>query len=122
MIKPNWQLRDQALEPAAAIAYLPETIAALRDWSHTLNAEQKLLIRQWHWPGFSVVAIRERALLPWNDGLAFAGVCASAPRLWLPTHLHPGVNLELLSRAVLRKTGGHEAIIWHQPAFIADLS
>jgi hypothetical protein len=118
--RPHWQLRTEALTPAAVVAHTAAALAALKRWLEQLSDRERALLREWHLPALSMV-ISKDVPLPWFDGVSYAGVDSQAPQLWLPTHLEPGLPLALLQRAVLRRSGSPTALLWHQPACMVAL-
>jgi hypothetical protein len=119
--RPHWQLRAEALTPAAVVAPTASALAALKRWLDQLSASERAALREWHLPELSVVLLGSLPL-PWFDGVCYAGVDPEAAQLWLPTHLEPGLPLALLQRAVLRRSGSPTALLWHQPACMVALT
>lgn len=52
----------------------------------------------------TLVVLGETDSLPWVDGVSYLGADMDAPHLLLPTNREPNVPLDLLERALLRRS------------------
>jgi hypothetical protein len=60
--------------------------------------------------------------LPWLDGARYCAPDPLAPELWLPTHTAPGMPLDLVQTALLRRVDSRPLLLWNAPEQILPLS
>ena len=119
----NWQLRTEALSARAALARGSEQCAQLEAWLELHASNNAILVLRCEHPFVSIIIVfAEFDLLPWFDGIAYAGMCPEAPKLWLPTHLVPDVPSTWLEGAALRQTGADQVLLWHDPPCLVALA
>lgn len=116
----SWQPRDEAPAPRAAVGIgqaarrLCLRLQELPDEelpTHAATANRNVLI---------VIASADR--LPWVPDVAYAAPAPEAPSLWLPTTYQPEAPLDLLARAVLKRSKGRSPVLlWPDPAWLIPL-
>lgn len=107
----TWQVRAEALAPAGLLAQGP---VARRLLARLARMEDEHLSR------YTVVAASGSLLvlgadLPWVDGVAYCAPEPHFPGLWLPTTTCPGLPLDLLYQAALRRVQRSPLLLWHEP-------
>ncbi len=99
-----WRIREEPLEATAAAALGP----AVRGFVTRLLAREDEALARLRGVvanrGTAVVVLGETRELPWFDGVRYLGRDARAPSLLVPTLLEPDVPIELVERALLRRT------------------
>lgn len=115
----EWRPRASPLRPAAALALDGATAQQLDAALAALGAERQERLRRTTGPAGAVLLTGCMEDLPWVDGLAWLGVDARAPALWLPAHLEPSLPPDLLALACARRApGGRRWLLWPRPALL----
>ena len=97
-LKIKWQIRFDALEPLALIAF---DLAAVRLKEKLLTFDDEQLSA---WQG----VFAENLLfvagenLPWSDGVIYLGKDARAASVFVPTNLRPNVPFDLFEKSLLQ--------------------
>ncbi|NVD71840.1 hypothetical protein D0T25_13265 [Duganella sp. BJB488] len=114
-----WTAREAALAPQGLVstgAATPRLLAALA------RREPAELAR------LSAVATRSllivlgaNELLPWIDGVRYCAPEPAAPQLWLPTHLAPGLPMDLLQSNLVARAGRSPVLLWNEPELLLPL-
>lgn len=115
----GWTAREAALAPSGLVATGAATSLLLASLGRREPAELARL---------SVVATRSllvvlgaNELLPWIDGVRYCAPAPAGPQLWLPTHLAPGLPVDLLQANLVARAGRSPVLLWNEPELLLPL-
>lgn len=118
-MKDDWYTAQPALTPAAAVC-LGCAAFRLLDWLKNLNDSEAEAYRLTGTRQVLVV-VADEARLPWVEDVHYAAPSPAAPSLWIPTTRCPSQPVDLLARALERRTGRSPLLLWPDPAWIIPL-
>jgi hypothetical protein len=96
--------RDDILDPAA-VAGLGASARALAERLMLMSDDELRKLRGAAGKGILVV-LGEASALPWADGVHYLGRDPGAPRLLVPTMLHPNIAMDLFEQTIARRVAG----------------
>jgi len=116
----HWRPRAEPLPARAAVAW-GAAARALHGRLSQLSPEQQSGLSAMAAPELLMVT-GEADVLPWVDGIAYAGPTPDAPGLWLPTLETPDLPLYLIARSLLREHPTRQPLLlWPRPALVLPL-
>lgn len=115
----HWIPRDDALAPGGAVA-TGATVAGVLAQLRARPAEALAPLSAVAARGLLVVLGPAQAL-PWSDGVRYCAAEPSAPMLWLPTHMAPGLPADLVQANLARRMAQWPALLWHEPEQLLPL-
>lgn len=122
-IQIKWQWQDSQKIPniCAAVAWYDVRLILLKYLLHHSDmAKEKQLQILSH--NDVIIVIGESHLLPWVDGIRYAGYDDIEPRLWLPSHRIPSVPISLLSEALQLRHMQSPLLVWDNPKVILPIN
>ncbi|WP_392564369.1 hypothetical protein RHO13_02060 [Orbus wheelerorum] len=69
-----------------------------------------------------IVLIGDKELLPWIDGIQYAGYDDIEPRLWRPAHRVPSVDISLLADSLCNRYEQEPLLVWDNPKAIISIN
>lgn len=116
----RWRSRVEPLPARAAVAW-GVAARALHGRLSQLLPEQQSELSAMAAPDLLVVT-GEADVLPWVDGIAYAGPTPDAPGLWLPTLEALDLPLDLIARSLQREHPTRQPLLlWPRPALVLPL-
>lgn len=114
-----WAARADALPPGGVVAagsVIPAVLAQLRARPAEALASLSAVAAR-----HLLVVLGPKDALPWADGVRYCAADPSAPMLWLPTHMAPGLPPELVQASLAKRTPQWPALLWHAPEQLLPL-
>ncbi|MDF7670691.1 hypothetical protein PT276_05690 [Orbaceae bacterium ESL0721] len=120
MIEPiswQWQNSIKPQHVCAALAWYENCLTLVNYLLHQVDEHQYNQLQIATHRDLIILIGREE-LLPWFDGILYAGYDDIEPRLWRPSHKIPQIPLPLLADSLCRHYQQTPLLIWDSPTVV----